>query len=80
MSTITRIEQAVELAETFMAKDGYGHGPCISARLLGDSSDDNWEVEFAYEGLPGRSQTSDPPSIVLLVNLKSAEVSTVELM
>jgi|GEM_PF-992806 len=80
MSTITKIEQAVEFAGNFMAKDGYGHGPCISVRLKGDSNDDNWEVEFAYEGLTGRSPTTDPPSIVLLVSLKTEEVNPVELM
>lgn len=80
MSAISKIEQAVEYAENFMAKDGYGHGPCICVRLKADSIDDSWEVEFAYEGLTGRSQTSDPPSIVLLVDLKTTEVSTVELM
>lgn len=80
MSTITKIEDAVEAAERFMATNRYGHGQCLSVRLKGDSSEDHWEVEFAYEGLADRSPTSDPPSIVLLVDLKSDEVSTVELM
>ena len=80
MSTITKIEMAVEVAERSMAKDGYGHGPCLSVRLIGDSSKDKWEVEFAYEGLADRSQTTDPSSIVLLVDLNTEEVSTVNLM
>lgn len=80
MSTITKIELAVEVAERSMVKDGYGHGPCLSVRLVGDSSKDKWEVEFAYEGLTDRSPTTDPSSIMLLVDLKTEEVSTVELM
>ena len=74
------IELAVEVAERSMAKDGYGHGPCLSVRLMGDSSNDKWEVEFAYEGLMDRSPTTDPNSIVLLVDLKTGVVTTVELM
>jgi hypothetical protein len=80
LSTITKIELAVEVAERSMVNDGYGHGPCLSVRLVGDASKDRWEVEFAYEGLTDRSQTTDPSSIVLLVDLKTAEVSTVNLM
>ena len=80
MSTTTRIELAAEAAEAFMAKRGYGHGPCLAVRLQGASTDDKWEVEFAYQGLTDRSATSDPPSIVLLVDLKSEEVSSLELM
>jgi len=80
MSTITKIELAAEIAERSMANDGYGHGPCLSVRLVGDSSKDKWEVEFAYEGLTDRSPTTDPSSIVLLVDLKSEEVTTVSLM
>jgi hypothetical protein len=80
MSTITKIELAAEFAERSMANDGYGHGPCLSVRLVGDSSKDKWEVEFAYEGLTDRSQTTDPSSIVLLVDLKTEEVTPVSLM
>jgi hypothetical protein len=80
MSTITKIELAVEIVERSMAKDGYGHGPCLSVRLVGDSSKDKWEVEFAYEGLADRSPTTDPSSIVLLVDLKTEDVTTVSLM
>jgi hypothetical protein len=80
MSTTTKIELAAELAERSMAKNGYGHGPCLSVRLTSGASQDKWEVEFAYEGLTDRSATTDPASIVLLVNLKTEEVTTVELM
>ena len=80
MSTITKIELAVEIAERSIANDGYGHGQCLSVRLVGDSSQDKWEVEFAYEGLADRRPTTDPSSIVLLVDLKTEEVTTVSLM
>jgi len=80
MSTITKIELAAEIAERSMVKDGYRHGPCLSVRLVGDSSKDKWEVEFAYEGLTDRSPTTDPSSILLLVDLKTEEITTLELM
>lgn len=60
MGTITKIELAVEIAERSMANDGYGHGPCLSVRLVGDSSKDKWEVEFAYEGLADRRPDHRP--------------------
>jgi hypothetical protein len=71
---------AVEIAERFMRKDGYGHGPCIGATLREDVSTEKWEVEFAYEGMEVRSKTTDWPSIVLLVDLSSEDVQSVELM
>lgn len=80
MSTITKIELAADIAERSMANDGYKHGPCLSVRLVGDSSNDKWKVEFAYEGLADRRPTTDPSSIVLLVDLKTEEVTTVSLM
>jgi hypothetical protein len=80
MSTTTRIELAAETAERFMTKEGYGHGPCLAVKLQGESADDKWEVEFAYEGQVDRCATSDPPSIILLVDLKSEQVTTLELM
>jgi len=80
MSTTTKIELAVEVAERFMSRNGYGHGICLGASVKQDAAAENWEVEFAYEGLMNRSPTSDPPSIVLLVNLKTEDVSTLELM
>lgn len=79
MSTITKIEMAVELAERMMRDRGYGHGPCLGVTLQKGSSD-KWQIEFAYEGLDDRSETSDPPSMVLSVDLVSEEVKTLELM
>ncbi|MGB7328766.1 MAG: hypothetical protein WBD31_28065 [Rubripirellula sp.] len=79
MSTVTKIELAVELAERMMKERGYKHGTCLGAKLeKGD--EDLWHVEFAYEGMADRSQTTDPPSIVLAVKLASEEVQPVELM
>ena len=80
MSTTATIELAVDVAERFMAKNGYAHGPCLGAGLKGESLAENWEVEFACDGLKDRSKTSDPASIILLVDLRTEEVSTVELM
>lgn len=79
MSTITKIELAVEMAERMMRNEGYGHGPCLGVRLQNGVAD-LWEVEFAYAGMSDRSETTDPPSIVLVVDLKSEEVKTIELM
>lgn len=79
MSTITKIELAVELAERMMKDRGYRHGSCLGARLINGASE-TWQVEFAYEGMTDRSATTDPPSIVLAVNLSSEEVQPVELM
>lgn len=80
MSAITKLELAVEIAGQYMRKDGYSHGPCLGATLREDSSNEEWEVEFAYEGMETRSRTSDPPSILLVVNLSTEEVQSVELM
>lgn len=79
MSTITKIELAVELAERMMKDRGYGHGACLGVSLI-DGAAEIWQVEFAYEGMTDRSATTDPPSIVLAVNLSSEEVRPVELM
>ena len=79
MSTITKIELAVELAERMMRTQGYGHGVCLGANLQKGETD-IWCIEFAYEGLDCRSETTDPPSIVLSVNLSSEEVRSIELM
>ena len=79
MSTITKIELAVELAERMMKDRGYGYGICLGASLK-DGASESWQVEFAYEGMTDRSSTTDPPSIILAVNLTSEEVQPVELM
>jgi hypothetical protein len=62
-----------------MKERGYRHGACLGAILEAGTSD-LWRIEFAYEGMESRSETTDPSSIVLSVNLTSAEVQPVELM
>jgi hypothetical protein len=79
MSTGTKIVSAVEIAVRHMKDHGYRHGPCLAAKILGLSTSDRWEVEFAYEGLTDRSPTTDPPSILLAVNLSAAEVTPLEM-
>ena len=79
MSTITKIELALELAEKVMRERSYEHGVCLGVSLQQGTSD-IWHVEFAYSGLDDRSETTDPPSIVLEVNLSSEKVQSVELM
>ena len=71
---------SISIAERSLRRDGYGHGPCLGATLREYASTEKWEVEFAYEGMEIRSKTTDPPSIVLLVDLSSEEVQSVELM
>ncbi len=79
MSTTTKIELVVELAKRMMKERGYGHGVCLGATLKKGTAE-TWEVEFSYEGMADRSTTTDPPSIILAVNLASEEVHPVELM
>ncbi|QDU86891.1 hypothetical protein Pla175_02450 [Pirellulimonas nuda] len=79
MATTAKIALAVEIAERSVAENGYRHGPCIAARMVGATTD-RWEVELAYDGCTGRSATTDPPSIVLKVDLDTEQVTSVELM
>ena len=71
---------AIAFAESDISSGGYKHGPCISCRPIGAAESDFWEVEFAFAGETGRCETSDPPSIVLRVNVKTKEVQSVDLM
>jgi len=77
VSPTTKIASAVEITERNMKDHGYRHGPCLAAKILGLSTSDRWEVEFAYEGLTDRSPTSDPPSILLAVDLKDEDVTPI---
>jgi len=52
----------------------------FGATLKGKASGAKWEVEFAYDGLESRGETTDPPSSVLLVDLISENVQLVELL
>lgn len=79
MSTVTKIELAVEPVERMVRERGHVYGDCLNATLQkGDK--DFWRVEFAYEGTTNRIKTTGPPSIILDVNLASEDVQSVELM
>jgi len=80
MNTTTRKSEAIAIAVHDMMQGGFKHGPCIQSRPMGTQDSKTWEIEFAYEGETGRSETTDPPSIVLHVNLTTKEVRSVELM
>lgn len=67
----------VAFASQFITVQGYRHGPCLSVRQLGNQ---NWEVEFAHEGQSTRSLTTDPSSILLLINLEIGTVTLLEPM
>lgn len=58
----------------------FDHRPRHSVRQVGDSSKDKWEVKFAYEGLADRGPTTDPSSIVLLVDLTTEVATIISLM
>ncbi len=77
MNTVTSRERAIEIAFKHMADQGYKHGPVIEAKV---STTGRWIVELAYDGLCDRSETSDPPSIVLSVGQSENDVKSLELM
>ncbi len=76
----SKSNDAVATAVEFMSKNGYRHGSCINVVQSNIESDEQWEVELAYDGLHDRSPTSDPPSIKLDVNIRSGKVTPIELM
>lgn len=80
MTTTTGRTEAVKIAERDMERDGYKFGPCIQCRQIGQEDSFLWEVEFAYDCETGRSETTDPPSIVLKVNVSTKEVKSIDLM
>ena len=71
---------AIAIAELDMSSGMYKHGPCIRCDPVGTTNSDYWEVEFAYCGQTGRCETSDPPSIVLRVNVATKDVQSVDIM
>jgi hypothetical protein len=71
---------AIAKAEDYMATQGYKHGPCIGAECRSLQTQAIWNIEFAYEGLNSRSETTDPPSIVLVVNLDQNSVRSADWM
>ena len=80
MSTMTKQDQAITIALDDMEAGKFRHGPVIQTRPLGNSESKFWEVELAHHGETGRSETTDPPSIVLRVNVETGEVKSVDLM
>lgn len=72
-------EAALEKSLTYMSKNGYQHGPCLGISSRGDIDGGRWSVEFAYAGLTERSPTTDPPSIVLLVDIAANVVAAAEM-
>lgn len=80
MTTTTGKTEAITIAEIDMRDGGYKHGPCIQCRPIGTDGTVLWEVEFAYADETGRSETTDPPSILLQVNVSTREVRSVDLM
>lgn len=75
-----RGDLAISKAEEYMATSGYKHGPCIGAECVSSQSQAIWNVEFAHEGLNTRSDTTDPPSIVLIVNLDQNTIRPADIM
>jgi hypothetical protein len=80
MNSMTNQDQAIAIALEDMAAGKFRHGPVIQSRPLGNSESKFWEVELAHHGETGRSETTDPASIVLRVNVETGEVSSVDLM
>jgi len=76
-NTSTSRERAIEIVFKHMADQGYKHGPVIEAK---ESTTGRWIVELAYDGLCDRSETSDPPSIVLSVGQTDSDIKALELM
>jgi hypothetical protein len=73
-------DEAIKLAEDFIAREGYRHGKCLGAEVRSNCEERTWEVEFAYEGLQERSQTTDPPSIVIAVDFKGQNLKLRSMM
>jgi hypothetical protein len=80
MKVTTKNSAAIAIAEQDMTQHEFKHGPCIQCRAVGSEESAIWEVEFAYEGNTDRSETTDPPSILLEVNLNTQMVRTIDLM
>lgn len=71
---------AISKAEKYITTQGYKHGPCIGATCRTSDTQAIWDVEFAHEGLSSRSETTDPPSITLIVNLDQDSICLVDVM
>jgi hypothetical protein len=71
---------AILAAEEYMKLRNCGFGPCIAVVCKSTNEKQVWELEFAYEGMQTRSDTADPPCILLKVDMTGSSVSAVELM
>jgi len=73
-------EDAIMEAERFMTSGGHEHGKCLRAEVSPKYSSATWEIEFAYAGMDDRSPTTDPPSIVIIVDGNPANTRLASLM
>lgn len=73
-------DMAIAMAKEYMASQHYKHGPCIGAKCKSSRIPAMWDVEFAHEGLTSRSDTTDPTSIVLIVDLDQNSIRVVDIM
>lgn len=73
-------EDAIKLAADFLGDNCHRHGGCLSADIASTYDEPTWEIEFAYEGMNERSETTDPPSIVIAVDFKGNNVRLATLM
>lgn len=80
LPTTAARDVAIAIAEANMREGGHAQGPCLDCRPTGSPETALWEVELAYVGEMGRSETTDPPSIVLQVNLTTKQVQLIDLM
>lgn len=77
---VGRKSRAIALCCEDLAVRGYRYGPVIRAEAVGAPDAGVWEVEMAYDGQTVRCPTTDPPSIVLWVNIATGDVRLVDLM
>ena len=77
MSDSLKRYEAISIASQSMTDQGYKHGPCLDCHPIGNHESIYWEVEFAHDYTTTRSETADPPSIVLQVNLQTKVVKSI---
>ncbi len=75
-----RKDTAIQKAEEFIATSRHPQGPCIGVRCITPTTQTIWEVEFAHAGFTSRSETADPPSLILVVDLDRNSVRVDSLM
>lgn len=60
---------AISKAEAWLFNEGHQFGPCIEAKCWATGEEAVWHLEFAHPWLDARSETCDPPSICMYVDL-----------